>query len=297
MTSTLREFVRPSDADAAAELLQRDDVRTAPLWVGPRAPDLPFEGVEAVVELDRLKLAYVSETGDGLVRLGASTRIQDLADAALLRSLAGGILARAAHLAAGSAMRHAASLGGALLYARAAASGSIRDGPPEIVLALLALDAEMVFHGPGATATAVPLADYLSTGVEKTAGLLVEVRFARPPAGAAGAIVRVARTPADQALVAAVAVAQARGPRVEWARVAIAAGGHAPLRLAAFEPRLAGQATTPELLDDAASAAEAAVSPRDDFRASAEYRRAMAGVVARRALAEAHHLSADTATD
>jgi CO/xanthine dehydrogenase FAD-binding subunit len=48
-----------------------------------------------------------------------------------------------------------------------------------------------------------------------------------------------------------------------------------------------GQVVTPELLARAAAPAAGAVAPEDDWLGSAEYRRAMASVLARRALEQA----------
>ncbi|MGQ0551452.1 MAG: FAD binding domain-containing protein, partial [Armatimonadota bacterium] len=74
------------------------------------------------------------------------------------------------------------------------------------------------------------------------------------------------------------------------ASVRLALGGveAVPVRLDAVEARLAGARLTGGLLDDVAALARKAVaSPIDDVMADGEYRRAMAGVVARRALARA----------
>jgi CO/xanthine dehydrogenase FAD-binding subunit len=181
-------------------------------------------------------------------------------------------------------------------------AGMTRDGPPEVALALLVLEAVLVVEGAGQTKDEGPrtnpaaragaesrnpgremaLADYYATGgMLAMDELLVAVRLPSPPTGAVAALARVARTPRDQAIVAAVALV---APGV--VRVALAGATPKPVRLGEVEARLAVQALTPEVLDALPAQVEGLCEPRGDFRASAEYRRAMAGVLVRRALAQ-----------
>lgn len=283
MTRKLREYHRPSGLAEALALLQRADLRTAPLALGPRAPDEPLENVEAVVDLSRLDLAYLAVQEDGLIHLGAAATLQQLAESPLLKAMADGVLAEAAWLSAGSGMRRTATVGGALHYARQAAMGAMRDGPPELLVALLVLDAEVVISGFGSLPAVLPLDTYLLGGGQlRESGLLIEARFTPPGNGARGALARVARTPRDQAIVAAVALVV--GGSV---RLAVAPGGVAPHRVPAAEHIAAELGMTDATSLDIAQTVEDAVNPPGDFRASAEYRRVMAGVMARRALAQA----------
>jgi carbon-monoxide dehydrogenase medium subunit len=55
-----------------------------------------------------------------------------------------------------------------------------------------------------------------------------------------------------------------------------------PVRLSAIEAELAGKALKAEALEGLRAQVEAATDARSDYRASAEYRRAMAGVLVRR---------------
>lgn len=285
MSIKLREFHRPAGEDRALELLRRSEVPAAPLMLGPRVPETLYPGAEAAVDLSQLALAYVREA-EGAVRLGAMTPLHDVAESALVRSFASGLLAQAAHLAAGSALRNAATLGGAVRPFLGAATGLAPDGPPEIVLALLVLDAAMIVAGAGGVRRAVLLPALLAAGdAVQPEELIVEFVLARPPAGARGALARVARTPRDQAIVAAAALVASGGGRAEVVRLAVAGAAPRPQRLPHVETRLAGEA----LIDAALQATErlvaAEMNPPADFRGSADYRRAMAGVLARRALA------------
>jgi CO/xanthine dehydrogenase FAD-binding subunit len=104
-------------------------------------------------------------------------------------------------------------------------------------------------------------------------GLITQVRVPRPAAGCQGGADRVTRTPSDQPIVAAAALVTPRGIR-------IALGGVAPQPLLI---QLGGDAD----LEQVVTAAVADLNPPADFRGSAGYRRAMAPVVARRAVAQA----------
>jgi len=96
----------------------------------------------------------------------------------------------------------------------------------------------------------------------------------------------VARTPADEPIVAAVAVVEMDGDVVRQARVALAGAWPEAARLAKAPASLVGGPLEEESIRAVAAAVEAEVAPKGDFRGSAEYRRAMAGVMTRRALAQ-----------
>jgi carbon-monoxide dehydrogenase medium subunit len=94
----------------------------------------------------------------------------------------------------------------------------------------------------------------------------------------------VARTPADDPIVAAVAVVEMDGSVVQQARVALTGVWPEAVRLAEAPSRLVGSPLDKSSIWEAAAAVEEEVAPTGDFRGSAEYRRAMAGVLTRRAL-------------
>lgn len=96
---------------------------------------------------------------------------------------------------------------------------------------------------------------------------------------------RVARTPADEPIVAAVAAVEMQGDVVHQARVALTGVWPEPVRLAQAATRLVGQPLDEHSIQAVAEAVEQEVAPEADFLGSEEYRRAMAGVLTRRALA------------
>lgn len=94
----------------------------------------------------------------------------------------------------------------------------------------------------------------------------------------------VARTPADEPIVAAVAVVWLQDGAVKDARVALTGVWPEPVRLAEAPARLVGGPLDDASIRAVAQAVEQEVAPSGDFLGSEEYRRAMAGVLTRRAL-------------
>ena len=97
---------------------------------------------------------------------------------------------------------------------------------------------------------------------------------------------RVARTPADESIVSAIAVVGMDNDVVRQARVALAGAWPEPARLAKAPARLVGGPLDAERIQAVADGVAEEVDPRGDFLGSEEYRRAMAGVTTRRALEE-----------
>lgn len=102
----------------------------------------------------------------------------------------------------------------------------------------------------------------------------------------------VGRTPADDPIVAAVAGIEIADPATDsgsrgvvcQARVALTGVWPEPVRLAEAPAKLVGRPPDRASIRAVAEAVEKEVAPKGDFRGSQEYRRAMAGVLTRRAL-------------
>jgi carbon-monoxide dehydrogenase medium subunit len=274
MASNFVEYHRPKDWTSALETLRRPEVNTQPLQIGPRPEAISNWKADAVVDLSQLDLSYIKSEG-GKVHIGALTPLQELAKSELLQSSAGGVLAQAAHLSAPLGIRNLAVLGGAL---------TSKAGPPEVILALLALDAVVVIRSDGERGREKPLMDFLAAGAQLNRGeVLIEAHF--PAANTnGGGLARVALTPRDEAIVAAIAVIQAEGGKVKQARLAVAPSSAQRQRFEAAEKLLEGQAFTPEQLEKAAAVVKDQAKPIADYRGSVEYRREMVAVLAKRAL-------------
>ena len=151
---------------------------------------------------------------------------------------------------------------------------------PRWVAALLALGATVPVEEAGGP-TEVPLESLLQRRVEG------EVLALHVPPGSPDrrwGEAHVARTPADEPIVAAVAVVDLNGSTVQAARVALTGVWSEPVRLAEASACLVGGPLDEPSIRAVAEAVEQEVAPRGDFLGSEEYRRAMAGVLTRRAL-------------
>lgn len=274
MPATL-EYLRPTTLAEALALLRRPGMHTVPLaggtWLVPRlrrdvdVPDPLADPVEAVVDLADLGLDGIDlegEPGDGWLTLGATTTLAQMADSAICRDVAGGMLAQAAQREAPVNRRNAATVAGVALGAPAQS---------ELLLALLALDGHAVVDG-GQPAV-VPLHRLLADPGQLAGGLVTAVRLPWPAATVGGGLARVARTPGDVPIVAAAAVVSDAGRR-------LAVGG------VAAEPLLLRLSPGDEL-EAALDATLDGVDALSDWQGSSDYRRAMALVLSRRALDEA----------
>jgi CO/xanthine dehydrogenase FAD-binding subunit len=149
---------------------------------------------------------------------------------------------------------------------------------PQWVAALLALGAMVTMEGDtGAAET--PLEALLQRRPEGKVSTL-HVMVGGVKCGEA----HVARAPADDPIVAAVAVVEIDGDVVRQARVALTGVWPEPVRLAEAPAQLVGGPLDEERIRTVAEAVEKEVAPKGDFLGSKEYRRSMAGVLTRRAL-------------
>jgi carbon-monoxide dehydrogenase medium subunit len=178
-------------------------------------------------------------------------------------------------------IRHMATLGGALAHA------DPNQDPP---VTLLALGARVQVRGAsGLRELAVDefFRDYYESALgpgEIVTGVTVPV----PPPGSGAAFVKfLPRTADDYATVAVTAIVSLEGDRCREARIALGSVGVTPLRGRAAETLLSGQRLDDALIEAAGEAVKAEVDPLSDHRGSAAYKRDMAAVMVRRALASA----------
>ncbi len=178
-------------------------------------------------------------------------------------------------------IRSMATIGGALAHA-----DPYQDTPP----ALMVLDAMVRLHSKNGTRE-VAVSD-LFTGYYETViqpdELVTEVLIPPQPSGSGSVFIKfLPQTHDDYATVAVAARVTLQNERISDARVALGAAASTPLRAKVVEDALRGQAPTPDVLRDAAAMVASVVDPIPDFRGSANYKRDMAVVFVRRALAQA----------
>ena len=232
---------------------------------------------DALVAIHRVsELHAIDETADGL-RLGALVTHAEIAAHPAIRERFTA-LADASAIVGSHATRAQGTIGGNVMNA----SPAMETGGPLICLEASAtlrsvegtrtVSVEGLFTGPGTTAA-------------NADELLVSVDVPAPAPGTGSAYVRLEyRRQMEIAVVGATAVVHLEDGRVQDARVAITALAPTIRRVPDAEVALAGGEADDESLAAAARAAAAASAPISDVRASERYRRAMAEVIARRAV-------------
>ena len=245
------------------------------LAVGARQGKAPLPA--ALVATHRVSdLHAIDETVDGL-RLGALVTHAEIAAHPTIRERFTA-LADASAIVGSHATRAQGTIGGNVMNA----SPAMETGGPLICLGATAtlrsvegtrtVSVEELFTAPGATAA-------------NADELLLSVDVPAPAPGTGSAYVRLEyRRQMEIAVVGATAVTHLEDGRVQDARVAITALAPTIRRVPGAEEALAGSEADEASIAAAARAAAAASAPISDVRASERYRRAMAEVIARRAV-------------
>lgn len=225
------------------------------------------------------ELDYI-EQRDGAIAIGAVVRHVAVERSDVVRR-ACALLAETMPLIGDPQVRNRGTVGGSIAHA---------DPLAELPTVAVCLDAVMKVQGPSGQREIPASAffvTFLTTAIQPDE-VLTEVRFPAIASGTGSAFQELVRRKGDFAIVAAAATVQLGGDGVcREARLALSGVAPTPIRARAAEEMLVGQAPTPELLREAARAACANIEPESDVMASGEYRRAMAEVYARRALAQA----------
>jgi len=283
------EYMAPTSPEEAAALLANDGAR--PLSGGTDLLVQMRSGrkVGRLVDIKRIPGAIGIRREGGAFVIGAATPCAALGeDAALVAAWPG--VVEGANLIGSTQIQGRATIAGNLCNASPAADS---------VPALIAADAVCIVVGPGGRRE-VAAAD-MGTGPGRNSlgsgEFVLEIRLPERPARASDAYLRaIPRTEMDIAVVGCgVSLALDGDGRVTAARVSL--GAVAPTALLVAD---AGAALVGSKLEDAAlakldEAARAAAKPIADKRGTVEYRKAMAGVLARRVALIAYRRAGGTA--
>ncbi len=266
----VRTVVHPRTVAEALAHLARGDVQVLPLAGGMSLLADKVAGAEVLIDLSEMGWRYV-QVADGALRIGAVTPLEDLVTAAVLRSWAGGVLASAAHGIAPQVQRHQITVGGILAdLTRSNELGAV----------LAALEARVVYYTPADRdrPREVLLTEWARRTPQEEKCLIAAVHVPEFTQTWRASLHRVGRTPRDMALLCAV-VAAGEGPAGQLVRVAVGGTDMLPQRLPDVEALLEAR----EDWDQVEARVRASVAVPDNWRASAAYRQAMAGVLVRRA--------------
>ena len=245
------------------------------LVVGARQGKAPLP--DAVVAIHRIDaLRGIAESGGGL-RLGALVTHEQLVADPVVRKRYTAV-ADASAIVGSHATRHIGTIGGNVMNA----SPAMETGGPLICLGAVALlrsqsgerqvSVEELFTAPGKTSA-------------RPDELLTSIDLPATAPGTGSCYVRLEyRQQMEIAIVGATCVVVADGDSITDARVAITALAPTIRRVPEAEQALTGCDGGPEAARAAADLVAAASQPISDVRGSDRYRRAMAAVMARRAI-------------
>jgi CO/xanthine dehydrogenase FAD-binding subunit len=269
----VREYLRPGSPQEAVEAKRQNGDRAVYLAGGSDLLVHRPDTAEVAIDIRHAGMGYVMDGDHGVVIGGAAL----LRDAEMVvAGVAGDMLRLAIRDTAPWLIRNAATLAGNIANASPAADS---------VPALLAVDADLVLLGQ--EEKVVPLAD-IFVAPHRTAlngRLIREIRIPNRARQRRGVFTKLARSHSDIAQVN-VAVSFVGDDAGSLRDVRIALGAVAPTarRARQAEALLEGQSADDIDLAGVEGAVREDIAPISDWRASAEYRSRMAGVLVRRAL-------------
>lgn len=233
-----------------------------------------------IVDLNRISELRYLRADQGELCIGAMARQRDLERSSMVAE-GWPLISEAARYIGHVQIRNRGTVGGSLAHADPAA---------ELPAVMTALEARFVIRGQDGERIARPedfFVTYLTTSLAPDE-LLVEVRVPRLPPRTGWSFLEVSRRHGDFALVGVAAlVTLDESGIVRRVRLAFTGAGPRPVRPVAVEEMLVGQRPDEQLFRHAGISASQDLDPSSDIHASAEYRREVGAVLARRALVQA----------
>ncbi len=271
-------YAAPTTVDEAIELLHSDPDSRVFAGATDLIPQIRAGRPEPalLIDLKRIERLVGVNHSNGTWTVGAATPTSALtADSEFSAAFPG--LSEASGLIGSDQIQNRSSWGGNLCNASPAADS---------VPALIVNNATAVIAGSSGERTA-SVADIV-TGPGQTSlsdgEFIVEFLLDDPPASSGDAYLRlIPRTEMDIAVVGAAAQLTMDGDTVASARIALGAVAPTFVRVADAESALVGSSLDDGTLAAVAAAASAACNPIDDKRGTIQYRRQVAGVLAKRA--------------
>jgi aerobic carbon-monoxide dehydrogenase medium subunit len=237
---------------------------------------------DVLISLHRVRGADRAEVTNGTLHLGSLLTHRTAEVSPTIRTHVP-VLADTYRQVATVRIRNMATVGGALAHA------DPNQDPP---VTLLALDARVRLTSTRGQRDVVLeefFTDYYETILQPDE-LLTEIHVPLPQPHTGSVYVKFLPRTADDYATVSVAASVRLNPvtgACEDCRIAMGCVGVTPLRAHQAEALVRGQPRTDELLHAAGAAAQEITDPLSDTRGSASYKRAMAGVFVRRALAQA----------
>jgi carbon-monoxide dehydrogenase medium subunit len=278
------EYFAPYELTEALELLARYGDEAKVLAGGQSLMplmNLRLARPKVIVDINRLSsLSFITAGSNGVLTIGSLTRQREMERSAVVRQQ-NPLLTAALPMIGHFQIRNRGTLGGSIAHADPAA---------ELPAVSLILGAEFVLRsaaGMRRIGAEDFFVDYLTTALRPDE-LLVEVQFPSWSQGDGWAMEEVARRKGDFAIVgAALRVRVDEVDTIKNAALVLFGVAGRPVRLRVAEEGLIGQKPDQRLAAQLAKIVAAELQPESDLHASAEYRKEVGGVMARRALVAA----------
>ena len=277
------DYFAPTTLDETLELLAQHGLDAKVLAGGQSLmPMMNLRLVRPAVVVDINRVAALSgiSTSNGTVNVGALTRQRQLEGSDVIRNSFPMMTTAIGHIGHFQ-IRNRGTIGGSLAHADPAA---------ELPALCTALDAEFVVADSNGTQTMEAAEFAIGPLITSLAPeqLLTEIRLPTLEDGWKWGFREVSRRDGDFALVGSVAMLRLNAGGVcQEARITMFAVGDSPMRIPAAEEALVGRVVDDEVRRAAAALVSEAVTPGSDIHASAEYRKEVSAVMARRALEDA----------
>lgn len=274
------DYRRPANLTEALRILAEADENTRVINGGQSLLPLlklRLASVERLVDIGRLpELQGIRVGSDGGVVMGAAVTYREALESPIVAErvpLLSEVIADIGDVQ----VRNRGTLGGSLAHA---------DPSSDLPAAALALGATVVLRAIG-TQREVPAAAFFhgpfSTDIAPNE-LLVGIRFPALPAGAGAAYRQITQPASGYSIVGVAAVVARSNGLVSHVQVGVTGVGEIAYRATAVEAALLGEDGSAETIVAAAGHAADGQTVNSDIHADADYRKAMAAVITRRAL-------------
>ncbi len=268
------EYHEPASLEQAISLLNKYGDRAQMLAGGTNLlvwMKMEQKSPECLINVGKLSELQGLSSQDGKLDVGALTTIRALRDTPQVQ---------ADYTALADAC---AAFGSAQIQLMGTVGGNLCSSSPasDTVPALMALDAQLVLVGLSGERF-LPVQEFL-LGPGKTAlrqgELLKSIQLPTPQPGTGSAFIKVTRVAADLAKASVAATLVRDGDRVVACRLAFGSVGPTVMRTPKAEAALTGQTFSAELALEAGRIASEEITPIDDVRSTAWYRREVAKAI------------------
>mgnify|MGYP003818867841 FL=1 len=269
------KYYRPETVKKTLKLLGSQTEVCTPLYFPPRAKHLSQWQGDALIDLSNLGLDTIKEKSKEIA-VGSMVSFETLAKSEIIHNRWDGVLSEAAHLSVTGAMRNLSTVGGVLLNP---------NFPAEVILVFLALDAVVILLDENGKEVRIPIEAFLNDGkptLER--GMLIKEVILPIRKNIHCALERVSRSKSDGSIVSVVVKGELTQKTAHNVRIAVFGANPAPKRYHSAESYLSDKPFTYKLAESIEEKIQDETEAVGDYRGSAEYREAMAGVLTKRAL-------------